>query len=81
MYDIKFWLMINLGWQADLTVYVLSFEKKNQSQLKTKICTWQVVQQSHCLHIRCITQLSLLQCFLILTGSNGELNSYMQIKK
>lgn len=36
MYDIKFWLMINLGWQADLTVYVLSFEKKISLSWKQK---------------------------------------------
>lgn len=36
MYDIKFWLMINLGWQADLTVYVLSFEKKKSVSVENK---------------------------------------------
>lgn len=28
MYDIQFWLMINLGWQVDFIVYVFFFEKK-----------------------------------------------------
>lgn len=79
MYDIKFWLMINLGWQADLTVYVLSFEKKISLSWKQKSALGRWCN-SHTVYILDvdITQLSLLQCFLILTGINSELNSYMQ---